>query len=248
MGFLIGIGEPAQSLVITDVIIHKRERHCFFVTSLLFHLRIVQTAAKASCGSPRLKTAQINTVFLKIFCKFIGRRQAVRTACKSTVSYKNLSSQESSRSQNYSLCLVPCVGLCLNTADLSILNYYISNLALSHIKVRCVFYSSLHFNVIFILISLGTERMNSRTFGGVEHLALDKSLVDIFTHLPAESIDFSYQMALAGSSYRRIAWHHSNSFKIYGKHQSFLAHACRSQSCLTSGVSRSNNYNIIFTH
>ena len=245
---LVCIGEPAKCFVITYAIIHKGERYNFIVAHLLLHLRIVKTAAEASCRSSGLKTTQLHTLFLKIFCKLIGRCQTVWTAGKCTVSDKNLSCEESTCCQNYSLCFVPCMGLGLNTAYFSILDYYIRNLTLSHIKVRGVFYSSLHFDVIFILISLGTKRMHGRAFCCVEHLALNKGLVDIFSHLSAECIYFPYQVALTCSADRRIARHHSHSFKIYRKHQCFLSHTCRSKCSFTSGMSCTNYYHIIFTH
>ena len=167
VGFFVCIGEPAKPLVFAYFVIHERERHGFFIASLLLHSGIVKAASKASCRRSRLKAAQLHAVLFKIWCQLAGRGKSVRTAFKGAVSYKNLSRKEGTRCQNHSLSPVPCVGFSHNTAHPAVLDYYISNLALSHVKVRRVFYGFLHFQVIFILIRLSAERMNGRTLGSI---------------------------------------------------------------------------------
>ena len=89
--------------------------------------------------------------------------------------------------------------------------------------------------------------MYRRSLSCVEHLALYKGLIRIYTHFTAKGIDFSYKMTFTCSSYGRITRHHCYGFKIYGKYKSHFAHSCRGKSCFTSCVACAHNYNIIIS-
>ena len=89
--------------------------------------------------------------------------------------------------------------------------------------------------------------MYCRSLSCVEHLALYKSFICIYTHFSTKGIYLSDEMSLTRSSYGRITRHHGNGFKIYGKYKSLFAHSCRGKSCFTSCVACAHNYNIIIS-
>ena len=79
--------------------------------------------------------------------------------------------------------------------------------------------------------------MDCRAFGSVEHLGLDKGLINVFAHLTAQGIDFSHQMSLGGSSDMGIAGHHSNAVHIHRENDRAISKPGAGKRRFTAGMS-----------
>ena len=78
--------------------------------------------------------------------------------------------------------------------------------------------------MVLVLICLGAQRVNGRTFCGVQHPALYECFIDVQAHLAAECIDLPDEMTFACAADGRIAGHHGDGFQIDAEHQCLLAH------------------------
>ena len=87
-----------------------------------------------------------------------------------------------------------------NSGDFSVFYDQIRHLALLHVQTRRLLYGLFHFEMIAVLVGLSPERMNCRSLGGIEHLALNKCLIYVDAHLSSESIYLSDQMAFSRTS------------------------------------------------
>jgi hypothetical protein len=76
---------------------------------------------------------------------------------------------------------------------------------------------ALHGLSVQLLIALDSEGSNRRAFTRIDEAELDAGLVGIPCHLPAQCIDFLYQMSLGDSSNCRIARHLRDAFSIHGE-------------------------------
>ena len=92
--------------------------------------------------------------------------------------------------------MVDSAGIRLHTCDLAILYQKLGNLSLADGQVLLILQRLSHFITVSLLISLSTKGMHCRTLGTVQHLRLNKSLVNIFSHLSTKSIQLTDQMSL----------------------------------------------------
>ena len=136
------------------------------------------------------------------------------------ITIKTTGFQISSGTKNTCLTMIDSTGQSLYPGDLSVFYYDLTDFCLTQGKIFDILQSLAHLHTIGSLVRLGTERMNCRTLGFVEHLGLDKSMINVDTHLSAKSIDLSYQMSLRTSADIWIARHHSHTIhadrKKYG--------------------------------
>ena len=246
--FFICVSQPAQCLVLADFIMHEGKRDNLLIAILRNHLFIVQAASQASCRGSCFESAEFHAMSLEIVRKFVCRSKPVRPARKYAVADKYFSSEKCSGRKDDRFGCVIRVRLGFNSAYLSVLDNQVRNFTLLHIEVWFFLYRFLHLKMVFIFIRLCTQRMNCGSFCGVQHFTLDESFVNIDSHFTAECINFSYQMSFAGSSDGRIARHHCHCFEIDGEHQRFHSHPRRSKRGFASGMSCTDNDNIVFTH
>ena len=76
--------------------------------------------------------------------------------------------------------------------------------------------------------------MNRRSLGCVQHLGLDKGLVDDARHLAAERVHFAHKVTFRCASYVRIARHHRDMVDMQREDRGFQAQAGACESSLTS--------------
>ena len=123
-------------------------------------------------------------------------------------------------------------------------------LRLTDREVFLIFQNLAHDFGILRLVRLCPEGMYSRSFGNVEHLGLDKSLVDIFRHFSAQSVDLPDKMSLGGTSNMRITGHHGNAVHIHGKddraQSQTAAGECSFAACMTGSDHAYICFNSVF--
>ena len=102
-----------------------------------------------------------------------------------------------------------------------------------------------HVSCIRHLIRLCTKRMYRRPFRLIQHLRLNKCLINIFSHLSAESINFPYNMTFGTSANIGVTWHQCNTVHTYRKYDGFHPKSRTGQRSFTSCMTRTYNYNII---
>ena len=97
-----------------------------------------------------------------------------------------------------------------NSLYLFIFNQNFRYFSLYNLKIFCFFQYHTHSTAVLCFISLGTKRMHCRTFGYIQQLRLNKSSINNFSHLPAQSIKLTNQMSFGTSPNIGIARHQSN--------------------------------------
>ena len=118
-----------------------------------------------------------------------------------------------------------------------ILGQDIGDFHLTDRQILLVFQDLAHGFGIFGFVSLCAQRMDCGTFGYIEHLGLDKGLVNILAHLAAQGVDFPDQMALGRTAYMGIAGHHGDAVDIHRENDCTVSKAGTGKGCLTAGMS-----------
>jgi hypothetical protein len=103
-------------------------------------------------------------------------------------------------------------------------------------KIFLIFQHFTHGSGIFRLVRLCPQGMYCRSLGHIQHFRLNKSLINIFTHLSTQSIQFSDQMSLGRSSYIRVTRHQCNTVYTYCKNYCLQTQSGTGQSSFTSGM------------
>ena len=120
-----------------------------------------------------------------------------------------------------------------------------SNLRLADRQMIRVLQNAAHGSRVLLLVRLGAQGVDRRSLGFIQHLRLDKRLINIFAHLTAEGVQLTDKMSLGTSSDVRVAWHQGNAVHADRKHDRLKPKSrCRKRR-LTSRVARADNYNII---
>ena len=103
-----------------------------------------------------------------------------------------------------------------------------------------------HAHRVGSLVRLCPQRMHSRSLGNIQHLRLDKSPVDIFSHFPAEGIDFPDKVSLAAAADVWVARHQGNALHADGKNDCIQSEACAGKSCFAARMAGADHRDIIF--
>src|SRR5690349_8763310 len=88
------------------------------------------------------------------------------------------------------------IQVCLDPIDHSAAVKQLRSLALPQIEIRLSLTNPLHSELVCFLIALRPGCPNCRPFLLVQHSELKSGHIRALSHLPAESIDFSGQVAL----------------------------------------------------
>ena len=102
-----------------------------------------------------------------------------------------------------------------------------------------------HFPGVILLIRLSPQGMNRGSLRFIQHFRLNKSLINVLSHLSAHGIQLSYQMSLGAAAYIGIAGHQRDTVHADCKHDGLKSQSGCSQSRLTAGMSGSNHHNVI---
>ena len=82
----------------------------------------------------------------------------------------------------------------------------------------------LHPFFVPLFVSLSSWRLDGRSFFRIEHPKLNTGVVDRFAHETAESIDLTYDMALADTADGRVAAHLTDSREVHCQEEGLAAH------------------------
>ncbi|MMZ61599.1 hypothetical protein D1872_237580 [compost metagenome] len=173
------------------------------------------------------------------------RLLVVRSAFVHKLAHNDFAAQIRSGGQHHGLS--PVFRTCLgdHTDALTVLDDQLLHHTLTHRQVRLPLHRFLHRLLVQKLVRLRPQGMNGRPFPRIQHPHLDKSLVDIAAHFPAERIHFAYHMAFRRTADRRIARHKRHHIQVDRDHQRAAAHPGRRQSGFTAGMTRPYDDNVI---
>jgi hypothetical protein len=116
---------------------------------------------------------------------------------------------------------------------------------LPQVQVHLVFDNAFDFLLIAFLIGLRAGPMHGRPLAAVQQPELQPGRVDRSPHCAAERIDLADNLPLAHSADRRIAAHLADGIQAGGQQRGFCSHPRSRQSGFGSGVSRSDDNDII---
>ena len=244
----IGISQPAGNLFPLQLVVQEGERDDALIAVLPLHLAIVEGGGQGPCRSSGFEPAHLHPMLLQILRELHGRSQPVGAAGKDAVPDEDLPPKEGPRGKDHRLAAVLRMGPGQDAADRSVFDDEIDDFVLLHVQVGLLLDGLLHLGVIAVLVRLGPKGMDRRSFGGVQHPALDEGLVDVDPHLSAQGVDLPHQMSLAGPADGGIAGHHGDGFQIDGEHQRPVAHPCGSKGRLAACMTGTHHDDIIFSH
>ena len=125
-----------------------------------------------------------------------------------------------------------------------VLSQDIGDLGLADGQIFLVFQDAAHLFGILGLVSLCAQGVNGRSLGNIEHLGLDKGLIYIFGHFPAQSVDFPDQVALGGSPDVGIAGHHGYAVHIHCEYYCVKSQTAAGKCSFAARVSGSDHADV----
>jgi hypothetical protein len=133
----------------------------------------------------------------------------------------------------------------LNPIDLAATVQKSGALSLAEIQVRLALANPFEPVLIRPLVALCPGSPDGGSFLCIEHAELESRHVSRLTHLTAEGVDFTGQMALSQTTYRGVAGHLADAVGVYGKQHGLATHPRRSERSLNPGVTRANNHHVV---
>ncbi len=102
-----------------------------------------------------------------------------------------------------------------------------------------------HLKGIHLLVRLAAEGVDGRTLRSIQHFGLEKGLVDILPHLPAQGVNLENQMPLGRAADVRITGHESD--RIHGNRENdgLQTQARTGQSRLAARMARPDHHDIV---
>ena len=132
------------------------------------------------------------------------------------------------------------------TADIPLcVCQYFCSLVLPDVKVYGVFKRFPPFIDEFHAVALSARAPHGRTLGAVQHAELYGSSIGDAAHVAAQSIDFADNLSFGNASDSRVARHLCNFVHIHRDDDGACAHACRCCSGFTSGMSGTDDHDVI---
>ena len=174
-----------------------------------------------------------------------GCHQSVGSGLIDHFSEETSGVQIGSGTQNHRPRMIRGAGDCLYTADSMIFHNQLADLALANGQMIRILQRPTHTGAISSLVRLGTQRVYCRSFGAVQHLGLNKGMVNIHSHFSAQGIDFTHQMPFGAAADIRVAGHHGNRFHAYGKQYGLQSQSGAGQCRFTAGMTGSHHHHII---
>ena len=241
---LIRISQPAG---------HLRNLHTFrirgegegnhpFIAELLLHLAEINgpliDAGRRSCLKPKHLHSQV----FQGIRQMIGGLQSVWSRVAAHITVDAAGSQVGPCTQDHSLGLIDRAGYCPDASDNFsvpiLLGQNLRHLGLNNGEMIGIFQHSSHAPAVLRLICLGPERMHRRSLRDIQHLRLNKGLVDILSHLSAQGVDLPDQMALGGSSNIGIAGHQRDAVHTDREHDRLYPQSRAGKGGFTACVAR----------
>ena len=126
----------------------------------------------------------------------VGRLQSIGAGGITDLPVNAPGLQVSAGAENHSLCVINRSRNRLNPLNLPIFHHQFRNLRLTDGQMLRIFKYISHPAAVGLLIRLSSQGMNCGPLGFIEHLRLDKGLVDHLSHLAAQRVQLPYQVAL----------------------------------------------------
>ena len=160
------VGQPARDLVFLRLFLIglKGKWHDHVVALLFLHLGIIHSPAVHAGGRSGLEAHQPDTNLLKGVGQMFRVLQAVWPGLLADFPVNTTRFQVDASGQNYSLAAVFRPGIRPDRHDVAVLDQNLGNLRLFYTKIVGIFQGLAHLAGVSLLIRLGAEGVNRRTF------------------------------------------------------------------------------------
>ena len=185
VGFLIGVGEPAVSLISIFPLVHEGEGVVHGVAALQLHVVQVEAADVHAARGAGLETENLEPVLLQIFRQSHRGAHAIGPAGVHVVADDDLAVQVRAGGKDHRLAAVFFAKLGGDAHAAAVLYEDVHHLHLGEVQIFCILHHFFHIAVVFILVRLGAQRIHRRAFAQVQHAHLDGRRVGSDAHLAA---------------------------------------------------------------
>ena len=253
MGFFVGIGKPAGNLRLLNAcrIRGKGKGNHPLIPRLFLHFGKIYGSSIHSRWCSCFETLHSDSQLFQAVRQMNRRLQPVWAGMGNCLSTQASRIQIGSGTQNDRTAFINHARKNTNAGYssfsffvLCILCKKLADLSLFDGKMVLIFQNLPHASGIFRLIGLRAQRMNCRPLGNIQHFGLNEGFINIFSHLPAEGIHLSDEMALGRSSDIGITGHQRDAVRAYCKNNGFKPHSRTGQSRLAARMSRTDHTNI----
>ena len=177
-----------------------------------FELHVVEVkasdvdAARCAC----LEAENLDASLLQVFGESDGGSHAVRAAGVHGLADDDFAVEVGACAEDDCLGAVFFMEFGRDADAFAVFDDDVHDLDLFEVKIICVFNDFLHVAVVFALVGLGAQGIDSRAFSKVEHAHLDGGSIGSDAHFSSQCVDFLDEMALARSADGRVAGHHGH--------------------------------------
>ena len=204
---LIRISQIARNLLTCFDIADKGEVAHLLIAVLRLHLAVIKTASINTRRRTGLEAHQLHAVLQQRSRQLLRTAQTVRTAFVINLAVNNTATQISTGSQDNALRLENLAGFGLYANNRTVFHQQLINHQLLQLQVLLILDNLFHQRVIKRLILLTAQSMYGIALTGIQKTHLDTRQIRTDTHLAAQSIQLTHQMAFCRTADRRITRH-----------------------------------------
>lgn len=146
--------------------------------------------------------------------------------------------------QNYCASSVERITRNADAGDFSVYGFEGFNSLLTERQVLLQLDPILHFELVSLLVCLGSRTMHRRTFTAVEHAKMNARLVDNAPHLTAERVDLADDLPFGDATDSRVAAHLTDRVAVHRQQRGLCSHPRGRQCGLCTGMASTDNNNI----
>ena len=210
MRFFVGKGQPATFFVAVFPFRQEGKGMTVFIAFLLGHFIGPQGTAVDAGRRTGLEAHELEAGLDQGPRQIFSRALADRAAGIGTGADDDLPFEVGPRRQDDALGFIDFIQFRPDTGDGAVFDEKVCDHELLDVEVVLVFQGLGHGHLVHLLIGLGPEGIDGRSFAGVEHAHLEARLIRIDTHFTAQGVDFPDEMALPRPADSGIAGHEGN--------------------------------------
>ena len=244
MGFFVCPGQVAGTPVFQLLICQEGERGYRLITGLNFHFVKVDGTLVDSCRGAGLESTELKAQCLQAFRQILGVLQPLRAAAPAGFADDDASLQVNAGGNYHRLAGDSLTGHGSHGTDPVIFYFNGLDFPLTHQQMRLGHQGTAHAVLICLLVCLRTQGVDSRPFAGVQHTALQESVVNSQCHFAAKRIQLPHQMSLGTAADDRVAGHQRYAVHVKGNEHRINAHASSGQCRLTACVTAADHHQV----
>ena len=247
VGALIGVGQPANCLIIGHLLAFKGKGLDVLIARLNFHFVKIHRPGIDPRGRTGFEPAHTQPHGRAALGQRTGGSQTVRAGIPEHVAHNGPAVEIGARGDDGGPAVIHRAGMGDNAGDGAVFREDFHHFRLLDPEILLILQGPLHHFLIFPPVCLRPERIHRGTLAPIQHTVLNAGFIGGFGHFSAQSVQLPDQMALARAADGGVAGHIAHSVHIDGKTNGVQTQSGGGQSGLNAGMTGADDGHIADT-